>query len=125
MSPRGRSISPKPLQDADVDMENGGSDDKKCKVVVINGLSRNVVQAHLQSIFAFYGDIVKIDLPLFLKCKVLDYHGSRTSYLSPYLSRPESGESCPRVRGCSSRPESRVTHERRSTRWFGHESRVI
>ncbi|OAX39747.1 hypothetical protein K503DRAFT_688956 [Rhizopogon vinicolor AM-OR11-026] len=48
-------------------MENGGNDDKKCKVVVINGLSRNVVQAHLQSIFAFYGEIVKIDLPLFLK----------------------------------------------------------
>ncbi|KAG1853243.1 hypothetical protein C8R48DRAFT_675909 [Suillus tomentosus] len=67
MSTRGRSISPKPLQDADVDMENGGNDDKKCKVVVINGLSRNVVQAHLQTIFAFYGEIVKIDLPLFLK----------------------------------------------------------
>ncbi|KAG2339894.1 hypothetical protein BDR05DRAFT_890822 [Suillus weaverae] len=67
MSTRGRSISPKPLQDADVDMENGGNDDKKCKVVVVNGLSRNVVQAHLQTIFAFYGEIVKIDLPLFLK----------------------------------------------------------
>lgn len=70
MSTRGRSISPKPLQDADVDMENGGNDDKKCKVVVVNGLSRNVVQAHLQTIFAFYGEIVKIDLPLFLKCKI-------------------------------------------------------
>ncbi|KAG2370047.1 hypothetical protein BDR07DRAFT_1231457, partial [Suillus spraguei] len=67
MSTRGRSISPKPLQDADVDMENGGNDDKKCKVVVVNGLSRNVVQSHLQTIFAFYGEIVKIDLPLFLK----------------------------------------------------------
>jgi len=75
MSTRGRSISPKPLQDADVDMENGGNDDRKCKVVVVNGLSRNVVQAHLQSIFAFYGDIVKIDLPLFLKCKVLHSDG--------------------------------------------------
>jgi len=124
MSTRGRSISPKPLQDADVDMENGGSDDKKCKVVVVNGLSRNVVQAHLQSIFAFYGDIVKIDLPLFLKCKSLNNY-SCTSYLCLYFSRPESGKSCPRVRRRNMRGKGRVTHERRSSRWFGRESRAV
>lgn len=94
MSTRGRSISPKPLQDADVDMENGGNDDKKCKVVVINGLSRNVVQAHLQTIFAFYGEIVKIDLPLFLKCKILDNYHPCTSDLFPHSSRPESRKGC-------------------------------
>lgn len=124
MSTRGRSISPKPLQDADVDMENGANDDKKCKVVVINGLSRNVVQAHLQSIFAFYGDIVKIDLPLFLKCKALDNY-SCVSYLCLYFSWPESRKSCPRVRRCRIRPKSRLTHEPRSIRWFGRESRII
>ncbi|KIJ70332.1 hypothetical protein HYDPIDRAFT_45160, partial [Hydnomerulius pinastri MD-312] len=68
MSDRGRSASPKPLHDADVDMENGASDDKKdAKVVVVNGLSRNVVQTHLQTIFGFYGEIVKVDLPLYQK----------------------------------------------------------
>ncbi|KIJ19973.1 hypothetical protein PAXINDRAFT_96266 [Paxillus involutus ATCC 200175] len=70
MSDRGRSTSPKPLHDADVDMENGNgfSEDKKdVRVVVLNGLSRNVAQAHLQTIFGFYGEIIKIDLPLYTK----------------------------------------------------------
>ncbi|KAH7930033.1 hypothetical protein BV22DRAFT_967999, partial [Leucogyrophana mollusca] len=68
MSTRGRSTSPRTIQDGDVDMDNGGSDEKKdAKVVVVNGLSRNVVQSHLQTIFAFYGEITKIDLPLFQK----------------------------------------------------------
>ena len=67
MSDRGRSRSPKPLHDADVDMEHG--DDKKdAKAVVVNGLSRNVASNHLQTIFGFYGEIVKIDLPLYTKC---------------------------------------------------------
>jgi hypothetical protein len=73
MSDRGRSTSPKPLHDADVDMENGNgfSEDKKdVRVVVLNGLSRNVAQAHLQTIFGFYGEIIKIDLPLYTKCRV-------------------------------------------------------
>lgn len=70
MSDRGRSRSPKPLHDGDVDMEH--DDDKKdVKVVVVNGLSRNVVYAHLQTIFGFYGEIVKIDLPLYTKCMLL------------------------------------------------------
>ncbi|KAF9221916.1 hypothetical protein BS17DRAFT_687603, partial [Gyrodon lividus] len=68
MSDRGRSTSPKPLHDADVDMENGLSDEKKdVKVVVVNGLSRNVAQTHLQTIFGLYGEIAKIDLPLYTK----------------------------------------------------------
>ncbi|KAG8218425.1 hypothetical protein J3R82DRAFT_4050 [Butyriboletus roseoflavus] len=66
MSERGRSRSPKLLRDADVDMEHG--DDKKdTKIVVVNGLSRNVVHTHLQTIFGFYGEIIKIDLPLYTK----------------------------------------------------------
>ncbi|KAG9317252.1 hypothetical protein JVU11DRAFT_1446 [Chiua virens] len=66
MSDRGRSPSLKPLHDADVDMDN--VDDKKdVKVVVVNGLSRNVAQTHLQTIFGFYGEVVKIDLPLYTK----------------------------------------------------------
>ncbi|KAL4081932.1 hypothetical protein V8B97DRAFT_1913828 [Scleroderma yunnanense] len=66
MSDRGRSPSPKPLRDVDMDMENGASQ-KDVKVVVVNGLSRNVVQTHLHTIFGFYGTIVKIDLPLYSK----------------------------------------------------------
>ncbi|KAG6378503.1 hypothetical protein JVT61DRAFT_12764 [Boletus reticuloceps] len=66
MSDRGRSRSPKPLHDADVDMEHG-DDRKDAKVVLVNGLSRSVAQTHIQTIFGFYGEIVKIDLPLFTK----------------------------------------------------------
>lgn len=72
MSSRGRSPSPRPLgnRDADIDMDRSPSQDKpNAKVVVVTNLSRNVVEAHLRSIFGFYGDITKIDLPLFGKCE--------------------------------------------------------
>ena len=69
MSDRGRSASPRPLDD--VEMSNGGTEERsKAKAVVVTNLSRNVVETHLQLIFGFYGDIVKIDLPLFGKCKI-------------------------------------------------------
>ena len=51
------------------DLEN--SDEVKkpdSKVVIVTNLTRNVVQEHIQTIFGFYGEIVKLDLPLFRKC---------------------------------------------------------
>ena len=73
MSDRGRSISPKPLdvRDGDVDMENGAPsrDMSDAKVVVVTNLTRNVFEAHLRAIFGFYGEIAKLDLTLFQKCK--------------------------------------------------------
>ncbi|KAF9449886.1 RNA-binding domain-containing protein, partial [Macrolepiota fuliginosa MF-IS2] len=53
----------------DVDNPVPTKDDTKpdAKVVVVTNLTRNVVEAHLQTIFSFYGEIVKIDLPLFGK----------------------------------------------------------
>lgn len=69
MSTRGRSISPHPLRDGDVDMENGNGVDKlDAKVVIVTNLTRNVVESHLRTIFGFYGEITKIDLPVFGKC---------------------------------------------------------
>lgn len=70
MSPtRGRSPSPRAIQDADVDMETGASTDlPDAKSVIVTNLTRNVVESHLQTIFGFYGSITKIDLPLFGKC---------------------------------------------------------
>lgn len=51
-------------------MDRSPSQDKpNAKVVVVTNLSRNVVESHLRSIFGFYGDITKIDLPLFGKCE--------------------------------------------------------
>ena len=69
MSTRGRSASPQ-SRDVDVDMDKQSvSEDKlDAKVVVINNLTRNVVEAHLQSVFGFYGEVVKIDLPIYVKC---------------------------------------------------------
>ncbi|EKM80489.1 hypothetical protein AGABI1DRAFT_128163 [Agaricus bisporus var. burnettii JB137-S8] len=47
-----------------MEVESANAD---AKVVVITNLTRNVVEGHLQAVFAFYGDIVKIDLPVFGK----------------------------------------------------------
>lgn len=72
MSNRGRSNSPRPLGNADVDMDAPQTLEKaNAKVVIITNLTRNVVEAHLQTIFGFYGEITKIDLPLFAKCLFL------------------------------------------------------
>lgn len=35
------------------------------KVVVVSNLTRNVLAAHLKSIFGFYGDVRKVDLPTY------------------------------------------------------------
>ncbi|KAI0081679.1 hypothetical protein K474DRAFT_1567297, partial [Panus rudis PR-1116 ss-1] len=68
MSTRGRSTSPHPLRDVDVDMDNAnGSDKPHAKVVIVTSLTRNVVESHLRTIFGFYGEIVKIDLPMYGK----------------------------------------------------------
>lgn len=54
----------------DVDIPKDAKDGSKpdAKVVVVNNLTRNVVESHLLTIFGFYGEIVKIDVPLFGKC---------------------------------------------------------
>ena len=38
------------------------------KVVVVNNLTRNVLESHLLAVFGFYGSVLKIDVPLFGKC---------------------------------------------------------
>ncbi|KAF9818351.1 hypothetical protein IEO21_02866 [Rhodonia placenta] len=68
MSTRGRSTSPHPLHDGDVDLDNGhGVEKSHIKVIQVSNLTRNVVDAHLRTVFGFYGHIVKIDLPIFGK----------------------------------------------------------
>lgn len=72
MSTRGRSLSPHPLRDEDVDMDNGSPPKSNAKVVVVTNLTRSVAEDHLQTIFGFYGDILKIDLPLYGKCEYME-----------------------------------------------------
>ncbi|EIN10275.1 hypothetical protein PUNSTDRAFT_63969, partial [Punctularia strigosozonata HHB-11173 SS5] len=49
-------------------MDRSPKDDKRdAKVVVVTNLTRNVVEGHLSTIFGFYGELVKIDLPMFGK----------------------------------------------------------
>ncbi|KAI0068876.1 RNA-binding domain-containing protein [Artomyces pyxidatus] len=67
MSTRGRSTTPPPVRDVDVEMENGTQEKPDARVVVVTNLSRNVVEAHLQAVFGFYGEIVKVDLPVYGK----------------------------------------------------------
>ncbi|RSH86391.1 uncharacterized protein EHS24_004641 [Apiotrichum porosum] len=81
MSSRGRSTSPKPLTPsprraaaADVSMSparngsrepGGSSSGGPPKVVVVQGLSKNVYPAHLREIFGVYGRVTGLDLPVF------------------------------------------------------------
>ncbi|KAJ7904274.1 hypothetical protein B0H14DRAFT_2426434 [Mycena olivaceomarginata] len=68
MSTRGRSGSPRPIdQEASMEDNKATSNKPTAKVVIITNLSRNVVETHLKTIFGFYGEIVQIDLPLYGK----------------------------------------------------------
>ena len=70
MSNRGRSTSPRPLRDGDVEMGNENDPQKSdARVVVVKNLTRNVVESHLRVVFGFYGQITKIDLPVYVKCE--------------------------------------------------------
>ncbi|KAF8164996.1 hypothetical protein B0H34DRAFT_649755, partial [Crassisporium funariophilum] len=66
---RGRSPSPRNAnRDTDMDIDSTSPAEKpNAKVVVVTNLTRNVVESHLKTIFAFYGPITKIDLPIFGK----------------------------------------------------------
>ena len=66
MSTRSRSGSPQ--REMDVDMDKPSDSKPEPKVVVITNLTRNVVEGHLRVIFGFYGEVVKIDLPMYAKC---------------------------------------------------------
>ena len=66
---RGRSTSPLQTKDVDMDIDDRSPEHKLIpKVIIVNNLTRNVVESHLKIIFSFYGEIVKIDLPLYGKC---------------------------------------------------------
>ena len=57
------------MQDGDVEMDVANTTEKPdAKVVIVTNLTRNVVQAHLRTIFGFYGEITKLDLPLYGRC---------------------------------------------------------
>ncbi|KAF9509514.1 hypothetical protein BS47DRAFT_1396851 [Hydnum rufescens UP504] len=70
MSTRGRSPSPRAINGSDVEMRNASRSPEartrtsSAKVVVISNLTRNVLAAHLQAIFSFYGEVRKVDLPV-------------------------------------------------------------
>ncbi|KAF8232467.1 hypothetical protein L208DRAFT_1458864 [Tricholoma matsutake] len=57
-------MSPPSPRDAEMDVVDDKLD---AKVVIVTNLTRNVVESHLQTVFGFYGRILKIDLPLFGK----------------------------------------------------------
>ncbi|PPQ77706.1 hypothetical protein CVT25_011141 [Psilocybe cyanescens] len=66
---RERSTSPRlDSKDADMEIDSQSPKDKSdSKVIIITNLTRNVVESHLKVIFSFYGDITKVDLPVFGK----------------------------------------------------------
>jgi len=54
------------------------------KVVIVTHLTRNVVESHLKTVFGFYGQINKIDLPVFGKCAFGYLHDVLRSYVDLY-----------------------------------------
>jgi hypothetical protein len=133
MSTRGRSTSPR-SRDVDVDMDKQSEGKPDAKVIVVTHLTRNVVETHLQTIFAFYGEIVKIELPIYAKCafpthavSFLFFPCASLSFLThPVLcSGPKQRESLARIRGRGLRSNGRIPHERRTTRRRGAQSRAI
>ena len=68
MSTRGRTASPQ-SRGADMDLDKQSDSKPDAKIIIVTNLTRNVVEAHLQAIFGFYGEVVKIDLPTYAKCE--------------------------------------------------------
>lgn len=140
MSTRGRSASPQ-SRDVDVDMDKQPEDKPDAKVVVITNLTRNVVEAHLQSVFGFYGEVVKIDLPIYVKCAYQQHSTSTPFHLRTVvvfsliltscfilffsLSRSKQRKSLPGIRRRGLRPHGHVPHERRTARRRPAQSRAI
>lgn len=112
MSTRGRSTSPRPATEAEMDVDQSTAVQKPdAKVVIITNLTRNVVESHLQTIFGFYGPIIKIDLPLFGKCERQLYLFYQLNVLKEFhFSGPKPRESSVGIRRPSLRPQSRISH---------------
>jgi RNA recognition motif-containing protein len=71
---RGRSSSPRQSKGMDMDVDNRSSEGKSdSKVIIVNNLTRNVVEAHLKMIFGSYGEVVKVDLPLYGNCALTNF----------------------------------------------------
>ncbi|KAJ7228897.1 hypothetical protein GGX14DRAFT_615698 [Mycena pura] len=66
MSTKGRSLSPQ-NQDADMDVDGKPANKSAARVVVITNLTRSVAEIHLKTIFGFYGEVVRVDFPVFSK----------------------------------------------------------
>jgi RNA-binding protein with serine-rich domain 1 len=81
MSTRENSASPQ-SRGVDMDMDKQSDAKPDAKVVVITNLTRNVVEAHLQAIFGFYGVIVKVDLPTYAKCACISHNPSKLRVFS-------------------------------------------
>ena len=41
------------------------------KVIVVSGLTKNVLRGHIEEIFGVYGRVEALDMPLFKVCKCL------------------------------------------------------
>ncbi|KAH8830666.1 hypothetical protein DL96DRAFT_962995 [Flagelloscypha sp. PMI_526] len=74
---RGRSGSPGRRSDVEMDAKSSRSitrspspsakKDGAAKVVIITNLTRNICEAHIHTIFGFYGTISKVDIPVYPK----------------------------------------------------------
>ena len=109
MSTRGRSASPQ-SREMDVDMDKPSDSKSEPKVVVITNLTRNVVEAHLRVIFGFYGEVVKIDLPMYAKCA---YDRAQFFYprLTPSHSWPKQRKSRSGICQCNFSQHRRLAYE--------------
>ncbi len=117
---RGRSTSPRPL-DIDEDMNNDTApENPNAKVVIVTNLTKSVFETHLQTIFGFYGEIVKVDLPLYATCEFFSLLIMTQSWvlirLFQWRSWSKSRKGSARICRRSSSPQGSCIYEWRTAR---------
>lgn len=64
-----RSVSPDRNNNNDHNSSSSGNNNGSFRVIVVQGLSRNVLGSHLREIFGTYGRVTGLDLPIFKVCE--------------------------------------------------------
>jgi RNA recognition motif-containing protein len=84
----------------DKTMKGAKSDEVGFRVIVVSGLTKNVMKGHLEEIFGEYGRVTGLDLPLFKVCELFQL---ANKYVYQYVYRKRGSEALT----VSSRPQSR------------------
>lgn len=108
-------------------MDNGAPAEKtNAKVIHVANLTRNVVESHLRAIFGFYGEITKLDLPIYGKCESKEpLHMRHQTQLYPILSWSKQRQGSTGICRHRCRSESYVSYGRWPTRRRHSQDQIV